>query len=339
LSMAFRTWKNINFDMNETRFAVKVGLFVALGIMLTAALLLIFSKGLNLFTRTYDLRLRSPTVGGLKSRASVLLNGVGVGTVAGTEVASDGRGVIILARVNKNYAIHADARFAIEQIGFLGDQYVAIYQQESKGPILQPGAEVPVEEPLNIEKTVRSATALLQRVDQTLKIFNEAVLRVDRTVLSERTLTNLAGALDNFRLVSDRAAQMAEHVGKLIDTNGPSVSISISNMVRFSEELDRLTHEVDQTFMTNGVELTKAVKTLGTTSHALQGLVSDVEAGKGLMGSLFKDEQLKLNFSRLTTDLAHTASNLNKYGLLYKPKQPKTEAVKPLNRGNSPFEK
>src|SRR5580765_1465227 len=98
--MAFRTRRKHNFDMNETRFALRVGLFVALGMILVAALLLIFSKGLNLFTSTYDLRLRSGTVGGLKNRAAVLLNGVAVGNVAGTEVAPDGRGVIILARVN-----------------------------------------------------------------------------------------------------------------------------------------------------------------------------------------------------------------------------------------------
>src|SRR5437868_5620465 len=222
--------------MNESRVALKIGLFVALGIILAAALLLIFSKGLNLFTPTYELRLRSATVGGLKSRATVLLNGVAIGNVARTEVAPDGRGVIIVARINKNYEIHRDAKFAIEQIGFLGDQYVAIYQLDAKGPILQPGDEVSIEEPLNIERTVRSATALIQRVDETVKILNQAIGRVDRTVLSERTLTNFAGALDNFRFVSDKAVVMAEHVDRLIDTNGPGVSISISNMVRFSQE-------------------------------------------------------------------------------------------------------
>ena len=59
---------------------------------------------------------------------------------------------IILVRINKNYSIHFGARFAIEQIGFLGDQYITIYQQDAKGPILENGAEVLVEEPLNIER-------------------------------------------------------------------------------------------------------------------------------------------------------------------------------------------
>src|SRR5258708_6864176 len=229
--MGFRTLMKHNFDMNESRFALRVGLFVALGLILVGALLLVFSKGLNLFTPTYDLRLRSGTVGGLKNRAAVLLNGVAVGNVVGTEVAPDGRGVIILGRINKKYDIHKDARFAIEQIGFLGDQYIAIYQQESKGPILQPGAEVAVEEPLNIERTVRSATALIQRVDQTVKIFNEAVLRLDRTILSERTLTNLAGAMDNFRLVSDKAAGGGQDLSRVSDNNGPARLLSVCKKV------------------------------------------------------------------------------------------------------------
>src|SRR5437870_10467224 len=113
--------------MNETRFALRVGLFVALGLILAGGLLLIFSKGLNLFTPTYELRLRSGTVGGLKNRAAVLLNGVAVGNVVGTEVAPDGRGVIIVARSNRRYAIPASAWFSIEQMWFLGDQFVAVY--------------------------------------------------------------------------------------------------------------------------------------------------------------------------------------------------------------------
>jgi ABC-type transporter Mla subunit MlaD len=326
--------------MNETRFALKVGLFVALGIIFVAVLLLVFSKGLNLFTPTYELRLRSGTVGGLKNRAAVLLDGVSVGNVVRTEVASDGRGVIIVARINSKYKIHADARFAIEQIGFLGDQFVAIYQQENKAPILQPDAEVKVEEPLNIEKTVRSATSLIQRVDQTVRIFNDAILRLDRTVLNERTLTNVAGALDNFRLVSDKAALMAEHVGRLIDTNSPGVSISISNMVVFSRDLDSLTTEMGQTLLTNRIELTKAVKSLQSTATALQGLVNGVEAGKGLIGLAFKDEHLKDDLAAIAENFVVLSSNLNRYGLLYKPKPQKKNPVTPqIYPGKSPFDK
>ena len=163
---------------------------------------------------------------------------------------------------------------------------------------------------------------------------------LDRTVFSERTLTNLAGALDNFRLVSDKAAAMAEHVGRLIDTNSPGVSISISNMVAFSRDLDSLTTEMGQTLLTNRIELTKAVKSLQFTATALQGMVNDVEAGKGLIGFAFKDEHLKTDLSAIAANVVVLTSNLNRYGLLYKPKPPKNNAVAPPTyRGKSPFDK
>jgi hypothetical protein len=67
-------------------------------------------------------------------------------------------------------------------------------------------------------------------------------------------------------------------------------------------------------------------------------LVSGVEAGQGLIGSLFKDPQLKDNVSNLTANFAALSSNLNRYGLLYKPRQPKTNVVtRSLYRGKGPF--
>ncbi len=85
--------------------------------------------------------------------------------------------------------------------------------------------------------------------------------------------------------------------------------------------------------------MTRAVKSLQTTATALQKLVNDVEAGKGLVGSVFKDEQLKVNIATITANFANLSSNLNRYGLLYKPKQPRTNAVVPIYPGNSPFTK
>jgi phospholipid/cholesterol/gamma-HCH transport system substrate-binding protein len=324
--------------MNETRFALRVGLFMAIGLIVTAGLLVIFSKGLHFFKPTYELRLHSASAGGLKNRAPVLLNGVSVGNIARTEVAPDGRGVVIIARIDKKYTIHEDAHFSIEQIGFLGDQYITIYQQEAKGRILENGAEVRVEEPLSIEKTIRSVGGLLDRADQTMQILNQAMTRVDRTLLSEQTLTNLVGTLGNFHQVSEKASVMADQVNQLIEANGPGLSISLSNMVRFSEQLNQLTAQMNQAVVTNRIELTKAVKSLEVSALALQGLMKDVEAGKGLVGSVFKDERLKAHVLALASNFETLSSNLTKYGLLYRPKQPRTNTVtQPLYRGNNPF--
>ncbi len=65
---AWRTRKRIE-SWNKSRLETKVGLFVFIGLVLLAVLLIQFSKGTSLFRGTYDLRLHARNVGGLKPRA------------------------------------------------------------------------------------------------------------------------------------------------------------------------------------------------------------------------------------------------------------------------------
>ncbi len=324
--------------MSDSRFVGKVGFFVAVGIILLALLLMSFSKGLSLFTPTYELRLKTASVGGLKNAAAVLMSGVTVGNVVDAQIPSDGKGVILRLKIQERFKIHADARFAIEQIGFLGDQYVAIYPQKNAAPILKSGDIVTADEPLNIQEIVRSAAGLMQGVTQTLKVLNDAVTRVDRTVLGDQSLSNVTTTLSNFRIVSERAVTMIDGVSRIVETNSNPIATSVSNLVRFSAELDNLAGEMQLTVATNRIELTKAVKNLERTTAVLERLANDVESGKGLAGTLIKDQQLQLNLSVAVANLATLSSNLNRYGLLYKPKPPKNEeAPKPLFPGRTPF--
>ena len=112
--------------MEKSRLEIKVGLFVFIGLALLAALLLQFSKGASLWRGTYELHLHAANVGGIKPRAGVLLAGVQVGSVSQVELANGGKSVTIVLKIYNEVPIYHDARFAIEQSGFLGDQYVAV---------------------------------------------------------------------------------------------------------------------------------------------------------------------------------------------------------------------
>ncbi|MDQ6632138.1 MAG: outer membrane lipid asymmetry maintenance protein MlaD, partial [Verrucomicrobiota bacterium] len=71
--------------MSEKRFEWKVGLFVFIGLVLVAALMLNFSKGLSLFKPTYQLQMKTSTVGGIKKDATVMMSGILVGKVIGAD--------------------------------------------------------------------------------------------------------------------------------------------------------------------------------------------------------------------------------------------------------------
>src|ERR1017187_2082641 len=150
--------------MDKSRLETKVGLFVFIGLALLAVLLIQFSKGTSIFRGTYELRLHASNVGGLKPRASVLLSGVQVGGVSDIQIAEDGKSVTIVLKIYKSRKIYHDARFVIEQSGFLGDQYVAIIPTENQGEVLTNNAVVDCQEPFNLLEVARSASGFIQRI-------------------------------------------------------------------------------------------------------------------------------------------------------------------------------
>src|SRR5262245_31121370 len=101
--------------MSQSRFEIRVGLFIFVCLALLAGLLIRFSKGASYFRPTYDIVLRASNVGGLRQKASVLMSGVQVGAVSQISLSPEGTNVMITVKIYEPYIIRDDARFVIEQ--------------------------------------------------------------------------------------------------------------------------------------------------------------------------------------------------------------------------------
>jgi phospholipid/cholesterol/gamma-HCH transport system substrate-binding protein len=331
--------------MNNSRLEWKVGLFVFIGLVLLAVLLLQFSKGTSFFRPTYNILLNARSVGGLKTSAQVLMSGVQVGTVSAIQLTPDGKSVNITLRIYQQYQIYRDARFVIEQSGFLGDQYVAILPTRNEGPTFAPGEEAKAEAPLDMQEMARSAAGFLQHIDSAATNVNDALNDARRTVLSAQALTNLSATFDTFHLVAERSLTIADTVSALVETNRPSVNASVSNLLFFSEQLNQTASALRELVTTNSPEIDAAVKNLAAASATLKNLLEGVEEGKGLAGNLLENEQIAAKVSRIVDNLSITTSNLNRlglWGILWQHKPPRTNeppsASRPLTSPKNPFD-
>jgi phospholipid/cholesterol/gamma-HCH transport system substrate-binding protein len=301
--------------MDKSRLELKVGAFVLIGLVLVAALLIQFSKGTSLFESTYALRLHAINVGGLKIRAGVLLAGVQVGSVSDIQLADDGKSVTILLSVYKKFKIYRDARFVIEQAGFLGDQYVSIIPTENKDRLLVDKDEINCQEPFNLQEVARSASGFIERIDDTAKKLDDSVTDLRRVVLNEQTLTNFSIMLNNVRAFTEQATNTINNINGLIATNGSQIGLAVSNAVFFSEQLKQLAGSAQDTLTTNGTEIGVAVKNVESSTEVLKSLMNDIQSGKGFAGTFLQNEQLATNVQIIADNLAITTSNLNRHGL------------------------
>jgi len=321
--------------MSKSRLEWKVGLFVFVGLLLLAALAIQFSKGTTFFRPTKHILLRAANVGGLKMRAQVLMAGVQVGTVSDIRLGPQGTNVTITLKIYDQYLIHKDARFLIEQSGFLGDQYVAISPTKNEGDVFHDGDTAEADSPFNMQEVARSAGGFLTRIDETAKKLNDAIADVRKLVLNEHTLTNLSRTVDNLNMVSDRAIRAVDNVNNLVETNSGSVTLTVSNLVDFSKELKDFGNSLGDILTSNKTEISVAVKNIEHSTEVLKSLMEDVKAGKGLAGGLIGNEQNATNFSEIISNLSVTTSNINRiglWGILWQHKPPKTVATKPPPR-------
>lgn len=317
--------------MDKSRLEIKVGLFVLFGLVLLAIVAVQFSKGTSLFRGSYELKLRAVNVGGIKKSAGVLLAGVQVGSVAEVKLAADGKSVLIRLRIYNDFKIYHDARFVIEQAGFLGDQYVSVIPTTNSLPFLTNGDEVPCQEPFNLQEVARSTAGFIRRIDETARKLDESVSDLRRVVLNGQVLTNFAIAIGNTRAVSEQALNTVNGLNALVATNTDQVNAAVSNAVFFAQELTRLAGSANGLLATNGAAVTVAVGNIKDSTGRLKQLMDDLQAGKGLAGTLLQNGPLAANFQVIADNLSVTTSNLNRlglWGILWSHKPPATNTAR-----------
>lgn len=319
--------------MEKSRLELKVGLFVFIGLGLLAVLLVQFSKGTSLFRGTYTVKLHTENVGGLKQRSGVLLSGVQVGGVEKIVLADDGKSVTVFLKIYKDAPIYDDARFVIEQAGFLGDQFVSIIPTENKGAKLTDGAEVNCAVPFNLQEVARDAAGFIKRIDETAKKLDASVAALQARVLNGETLANFGTSITNMRLFTEQALDTVHTINLIVATNTAQVSAAVSNAVLFSADLTRLADSAQGVLNTNSVNIAAATKNIQDATIIFKQLAIDLQAGKGLAGTVLQNQELATNIQAIAQNLSVTTSNLNRSGLWgilwsHKPPATNTAAVK-----------
>jgi phospholipid/cholesterol/gamma-HCH transport system substrate-binding protein len=313
--------------MEKSRLETKVGLFVFIGLALLAVILLMFSKSTGFWRSTYNLHLHAANVGGIKPRAAVLLAGVQVGSVEDIHLATDEKSVTMDLKIFKEFPIYHDARFVIEQSGFLGDQFISIIPTTNSLPYLAGGAVVDCQSPFNIQQAARDAAGFIQRMDETAKKLDASVTDLRAQVLNAPTLANFGTSITNLKIFTEQALTVVKDINTIVNTNGTQVGEAVSNAVAFSLQLNMLADAAHGVLLTNSENLNRATRNLAGTAETFKKLADNLQAGHGLAGAVLQNPELAAHIQSIAANLAVTSSNLNHiglWGILWSHKPPAT---------------
>jgi hypothetical protein len=136
-----------------------------------------------------------------------------------------------------------------------------------------------------------------------------------------------------------------DKINLIIQTNGAPISLGISNLMAFSAEMKQFSASAQSLLETNQPQITATISNLQASTAMLTNLLTEVESGKGLAGTVIKNQALANDVASVVNNLAVTTSNLNQLGLWHfiwykpKPKSPEFSPVPPPSAEQVPAPK
>jgi phospholipid/cholesterol/gamma-HCH transport system substrate-binding protein len=250
-----------------------------------------FLKELSLFTEQEQITITFEQARGLRAGDSVLIAGVRWGRVAEVEYDSDAsldKRITVTATLTQPVDLREGGSFHIKDSTLLGGRVLSI----DPGP---PGAPIlPTDRPYTGLIIASPLDAMGELLSKNGEAFTTALEGMAELVTNARDGQGVIGRLFTSEDLADKLSGTMEHIESITATIAAGEG-TIGRLLASRDLYDSLTRSA------NDLE-----KTLANTLT----ISDDLEAGKGAMGALLKDEALATNLRDSLTKLNKIATRL-----------------------------
>lgn len=269
-------------------------------LVITSILLFIwgysFLKGKDLFDSYKTLFVEYTNVEGLAPSAPVTINGLVVGKVK-TITISDKGTLLVELQLNTDFPISKTSTATIYEASLIGGKQVAIHPNfndkiaAENGEYLKGDIQATLTDSLGdkLSPVMSKVEKLMVSADQLISGFN-TVLDAKGQADLKKTLAELSETMEQFHKVSMNA-------NTILDENKGQLKGVVSNFNKVSSDFSKISDSL------NKADLGKTVRNLNATLGKVEGLMNGLEAGKGTMGKLLKDEALYKNLEKTSKEL------------------------------------
>lgn len=143
--------------MKHKNYKVKLGFFVAAGIILFFLAIFVIGKQKNLFDPVFKISANFQNVSGLQVGNSVRFSGINVGTVDQIKIINDSTvQVALLIKKDVQKFIKQDSEAGIGSEGIIGDKVVVISQGGKSNKVIKEGQLIASTEPVETDAIMES---------------------------------------------------------------------------------------------------------------------------------------------------------------------------------------
>lgn len=271
---------------NSRKSTIRLGMFIAGGVLLFIMIIYLIGGKHNMFTSSMKITTVFKDVKGLQEGANVRFTGIDVGAVTRLEILTDSTVLVEISLDRKvTRFIKKDSRATIASEGLMGNKLVIIIPGGADQPSVEEGDNLLSLEPVEIDDIIREIKISGERIGIVSANLIRITEKMERgegifgKIFTDTTFAyNLSRTSHNLRVLSDQINRGEGFLGKLLVESS------------FSAELDSTARYV------TGI------------SQSLEEITGKIERGEGLIGRMTTD-------TTLTYNLYHAGENLNEVTL------------------------
>jgi phospholipid/cholesterol/gamma-HCH transport system substrate-binding protein len=283
--------------MQQTK-AVRIGIFISLGIIFFILGIYFIGKQQNLFSPSLKIAAIFSDIKGLKIGDKVYFSGIDIGTVSSIELMKDTRvktGFTVKKDVVK--LIKQDSRVTIANEGLTGGKVVNILPGSDQSAPVQENDTLQTIEQVDIDQILREV---------------------------KKSSENITFVSKNLLFITDKINRGDGIFGKIFADTGVTDNFdeTIRNITALSENLVEISGKINKGYGIMGKLFTDTVfsRELDTASYNLKAvtdrfdeIAEKVNEGKGVFGWLFSDTMVTYNLYRTSVNLEMTTQNLAEF--------------------------
>ncbi len=256
-----------------------------------------FLKGKDLFEDYTTLYVEYDNVEGVGKSAAVTLNGLTIGKVNDIQFSNDTGKLLVELQIKSNFPISQSSTATIYDPGLIGGKQIMIVPNLNDKKMAMSGSKLIGNTKPGLTDLVGEKLAPLQmKLDKVLLNADQLISGINN-VLDKKGQEDLKKALAELTETLVQFHKASESVNGMIADNKNHINGVVSDFHKVSTNFSKISDSLSK------ADLGKTAKSLQITLEKVDLMLADMNAGKGTVGKMMKDEALYNNLSQTSKEL------------------------------------
>ena len=256
-----------------------------------------FLKGRDLLTNYKTFYVQYDNVEGLFNSAPVTINGLIVGKVNSITFLNNTGKVQVALQIKSDFPFSKSSVASIYEPGLIGGKQIMIIPNFVDKTIAESGTTLKGSVKPGLTSLVAERLTPLQEKVEKMVVSADVLLKNVNSILDSNTKANLKSSIANLDTTLAEFKVASKSVNEMLADNKGKISATLSNVNKASVNFAKISDSLSK------IKIGKTVKSLEKTLATVDKIMNDVEAGKGTLGKLAKDETMYTNLTKSSKEL------------------------------------